>query len=403
MTRKILYLCVLYILLILLFAWLRPAEIDWRPSFSPERKIPFASRILYQELPTIRNEQIRITTRPAYNVIHTLDPDTTYCYFLLNANLQTAELDLSELLGFASDGQTVFIASEYFPDELLDTLHLAQQFSYPGGYNLTDWFYEDNITLSLQSHRDETWPATTRSGYQWFESVDSSEFDTLGVVDTLYPNFIACPFGEGTIFLHAFPYVFTNYHMLYKENHHYVSAAMAEIPESEVWLWDKYYVEDYLTSAQTPLAALNQYRSFRWAYWTGMILLVIFILFTAKRKQRVIPLVKPKRNRTLDYVRTIGDLYFHRADHQDLVKKKIEILRHQLEKKYRLEVQSFMPEDADAVAARSGADQEIVRKLFHRIRSFDELAQIRAVDLQAFQQHLHRFSQSEMRKSSDAY
>lgn len=394
MNRRIILLAAGYLLIILVFAWLRPTEIDWTPTFSPEQKIPFASRILFERLPDIRSEEITSSTRPIFNTLRNLTDTTGHCYFFVNSSLDLSQLDLDQLLDFVQSGNNVFISTDYYPHILLDTLHLFHHVGYLDFYHISDWFYEDNLSLGLVSIPDSTWPAASRSGYRWFESADSlTVLDTLGVVDEEYPNYVRVPFGQGAFYLHAFPYVFTNYHMLYLDNHRYVSGALGALPAAETWIWDRYYAEEYLRTARTPLAAFNQYLSFRWAYWTGIIALLIFILFTAKRKQRVIPVLKSKRNRTLDYVRTIGDLYFHRSDHADLVKKKIALLKSHLHKKFRLDIQAFSHEDALAVAGRSGIAPEEVGKLFRTVREADSLEKAQVRDLQALQIALDTFWQ----------
>lgn len=393
MNGRILTLIGIYILVILLFAYLRPEETDWTPSFSPDRTIPFASKVLYQELKTIRDEEIRNVDRPIYNISTDLNQDDRAVYFLLNPQFQPDALDITALLDFTAKGNTVFIASENLSYELLDTLGVQLEYEYLSVPNQMEWFYEDNIKLHLNQLPDETWPASVSSGYRWFILEDSTltTQKILGTVDDQHPNFVSCNVGKGTIFLHAFPYAFSNYHMLYQDNHRYVSTALAEIPSSDIWLWDTYYLNAGGGQAQSPLAVLNRYQSFRWAYWLGIIGAVVFIVFTAKRRQRVIPLLDPKRNSTLDFIQTIGDLYFHRSDHADLITKKIAILQSQIQKRYRIEVVEFSTEDAREIAARGGLEIKTVETLFTQVRNLKTRQTVYAETLFGLQRNLDRF------------
>jgi len=181
--------------------------------------------------------------------------------------------------------------------------------------------------------------------------------------------------------------------MLYRDNHRYISNALAEVPTADVWLWDKYYLNTTGGRAQSPLAALNRYQSFRWAYWLGILGVCVFILFTAKRRQRVIPIIDPKRNTTLDFVHTIGDLYFHRADHADLIRKKISILQSQIQKEYRVRVVDFSGEDARELAVRGGLELSSVETLFTQIRNLKNQPASHIDALFTLQSYLDRFVQ----------
>jgi hypothetical protein len=244
--------------------------------------------------------------------------------------------------------------------------------------------------MRLESFPDSTWPASIASGYSWIVRNDSL-MAILGTADETNPNFVQRTYGNGMFFLHTFPYMFSNYHMLYKDNHQYVSRVLAEIPVSDLWIWDTYYLSGSGGRAQTPLIALNRYRSFRWGYWLAIIGIGIFLLFTARRRQRMIPVLKAKRNTTLDFVQTIGDLYFHRADHGDLISKKIAILQGSIQRQYRLSVTEFSDNEAGEVAIRSGQDVSEVGSLFRLIRGVRDNPDPRVQTLFALQQQIDRF------------
>ena len=69
------------------------------------------------------------------------------------------------------------------------------------------------------------------------------------------------------------------------------------------------------------LSVLMKYEAFRWALWTAIITLLLYVLMEMRRKQRVIPALQQPKNESLDFVRTIGQLYYDRRDHADLAHK----------------------------------------------------------------------------------
>ena len=47
------------------------------------------------------------------------------------------------------------------------------------------------------------------------------------------------------------------------------------------------------------------------------------MIFNAKRKQRVVPIIQPLQNTTVDFAKTIGNLYYQEGNHQNIIDKKI--------------------------------------------------------------------------------
>ena len=58
------------------------------------------------------------------------------------------------------------------------------------------------------------------------------------------------------------------------------------------------------------------------------------MVFEMKRKQRIIPVINPLANTTLEFVGTIGDLYYQSAEHKNIAEKRIHFLMDQIRAKY---------------------------------------------------------------------
>ena len=71
-----------------------------------------------------------------------------------------------------------------------------------------------------------------------------------------------------------------------------------------------------------------------WAYYLVLIGLLFYALFAGKRTQRVIPVVEPPRNTSLEFAQTVGRLYFQQGDHDNLARKKIQYFLAGLRERY---------------------------------------------------------------------
>jgi hypothetical protein len=147
--------------------------------------------------------------------------------------------------------------------------------------------------------------------------------------------------------------------------------------------------------AATPLRFILNTESLRWAYFITILSIIMFILFEVKRKQRIIPVIKPLGNTTLEFVRTIGNLYYQQGEHKDLAEKKIHYLFEQIRTKYWLSTSRLDDNFIIALSKKSGKPEDEVRSLIMLIRLIQSQPQIavdRLIDLnekiEKFNSHL---------------
>ncbi|MBP6664888.1 MAG: hypothetical protein KA168_06340, partial [Chitinophagales bacterium] len=95
--------------------------------------------------------------------------------------------------------------------------------------------------------------------------------------------------------------------------------------------------------------------------------LLLFMLFEARRKQRIIPIVKPLENTTLEFAKTVGMLYYQTADHKDIAEKKIIYLFDYIRKRFFLQNITYTDTFYQQLAQKSTVGIEQINKLFQQI------------------------------------
>ncbi|WP_431215597.1 hypothetical protein ACQ86N_13470 [Puia sp. P3] len=138
------------------------------------------------------------------------------------------------------------------------------------------------------------------------------------------PDFVKFTYkGGGSLYLQLAPLAFSNFFLLHKDNRIYYEKAISNLPSkaSEV-LWDDYYRYSHNEDFSAFQYILSN-KSLRWAFWLTLVLFALIYLFDSKRRQRMIPLISPLRNTSVDFVRTIGRLYFQRRDNHNLAMKMV--------------------------------------------------------------------------------
>ena len=101
------------------------------------------------------------------------------------------------------------------------------------------------------------------------------------------------------------------------------------------------YMKETAQVQKSPFRYFLSQPPLRWALYLTMIAILLFMIFTAKRRQRVIPVIREPANRSLEFTELIGTLYFQKKDHDDLVRKKFTYFAEELRREIQVEVEEI--------------------------------------------------------------
>lgn len=194
-------------------------------------------------------------------------------------------------------------------------------------------------------------------------------------VSNTYAVAAAFPIGEGKLILVSSPLLLTNYGMVSGDGHRFIAHLMNCVKHLPV-IRSEGYMAATANREQSPLYVLLQKPPMRWAVYLTMLTMLLFCIFTARRRQRVIPIITKPHNANLEFVHLIGTLYWQRHDNADLLAKKLAYTTEELRRQLNIDLTTTVPggapaEAADALrllAAHTGRDTEELRLLLHNIR-----------------------------------
>ncbi len=132
-------------------------------------------------------------------------------------------------------------------------------------------------------------------------------------------------------------------------------------------------------------------RSLTWAFWLLLLLFALIYVFESKRKQRPIPLIEPLRNTSLDFVRTIGRLYFQRRDNHNLATKMVTHFQDQVRTRYNLQVTALDEDFVTRLSYKTGYQRESLSGLVGYMRELPSKAYVPDEDLLEFNRQLEAF------------
>lgn len=169
----------------------------------------------------------------------------------------------------------------------------------------------------------------------------SADPDILGTVQTAYmTNYIRIPHGAGYFYIHLEPVLFSNFYLLDENKLEYANKAMSYMKPGDI-IWDEYSQtfkrnRNNDNQDEGPLRFVLSNAALRSAWYTMLGGLVLFLLFRTKRQQKPIPVLEPNENRSLEFVQTIGRMYYIRGDHKQLAHQKIKLFYHFIQNRYQI-------------------------------------------------------------------
>lgn len=359
--KKLKYLVPLIITLTILtvFKIAEQEEIDWTKSFSRKDKTPYGGYIIYDLASDLFPEsELTIKELPIYNILK-----NKYFYYtnyvFINSDFSPDRLDVEYLLYFVSEGNNVFISAFEIHGPLADSLGIKTSLVF---------FSQDSININF------TLPdLKTKNGYNYsssdfdnyFSEYDSAVVQVLGKNEHNQVNFLRIKYGEGNFFLNTVPMAFTNYYLLNSRNNDYTYKALSHLPVQNTF-WDDYYKIGNKFNASALQYILSQ-QSLKWAYYIILGSVVLFILFYGRRRQRIIPVIPPLTNSTVEFVRTVGNLYYQQKDFKNIAEKKSSYFLDYIRNKYFIRTSSFDSETIQKISEKSSIAEAKIKSIFREI------------------------------------
>jgi len=385
--------------------------LDERITLNKQDKIPYGSYVAYHDLKYIfpRATISENKYEPGY-----WDSLSKYedkqALIIITTRFIADETEMKKLVAFAENGNDVFIASGYFSSNAKEMMSCEITGSYNSLLRPAEYL-DDSLHLNLNNSlfgnsKQFNYPGRTSSNF--FSSFDKALTEVLGYNKNFQPNFIRLRAGHGNFYVHTDPFAFTNYFLLYGDNVDYYEKVISLIrPDVKRVVWDEYYLlkkenrsqanRNNQESKQGWLSTLmnvqnaNGDKSFGAAFVVLAALLLLYVLLNMRRKQRYIPLLKKTSNDSLDFVKTIGRLYFDKADHKNLCRKMATFFLDHVRSKYKLPTGKLDSTFVNRLLEKSGAEAYNTNDIISFINSFESESNINPAQLIQFYKQLEIF------------
>jgi hypothetical protein len=298
---------------------------------------------------------------------------------------QTAET----IFDFAKNGAEVVLLSESTPDSLLYFIsnylnyEISLNTSVKSSIEIKASFFKPSDSKNYRfSHKIS---AKDSSEFYWtYFSSELSSFSSYGSFTSgnytkkKYTNFIGIKVGSGYIYWHCNPMLFTNLY-LSKNNingFEHLNAFLSHF-KAKKWYWDHASVypnrskmpseREKAEKPKTSMKYIFSQPALKLAWLILLAMAVLYALFGAKRRQQHIPIMEANRNTSLEFINTIGLLYFQQQDHKVIFEKIMQLFRAHLRRRYGLILKDEDLQDEDKIrltVKRTDISDVIIRNIF---------------------------------------
>lgn len=361
----------------------RPQAVDWNETYLKTEKMPFGTYVLYNRLQDIfAKAQVQTYREPVYNVINDEEiSNSNYLIICSSANIN--EYDYAKLTRYISDGNDVFIAAEDFGDVLEKKLKVKAR---------SEMMHNGQTYINFVNKAlgDSTYLVDHGSTNGYFDKFDTLKTVVLGKNGYNHASFIKISMGKGNLYLNANPLVFTNYSLLQPQGASYASKALSYMRVAPGLVWDEYFTRGREGGDSSMRVFLSHY-ALRWAFYLVLFGLLIFVLFEMKRRQRIIPVIEPVANTTVDFARTVGQVYYEQHDNSNIAQKKVTYFLDYIRQRYNLKTNVQNDEFMKTLSLKSGVDIDLIKELFYQSGSIQTGQPVSNALLIAFNQNTEQF------------
>ena len=337
MTNRTKFIIGILLLLGIIFAieYRMNPKFVWNPTYSHTDAQPFGCMLFDSVMQASMPKGYSVTKKTVWQLRH----DSVFTKrksILIATDDFIYNSDIRDIFGLVEDGHTVLIAARRL-NYLADTLQI--DYHYNNDFNISNIAGRNIEKTDLRWTQDSAayrgHPLSVSLYDQMIpytlEGNDSVACDTLmslikydddkEQVDE-YPVALSFKRGKGELILVSAPLLFTNY-MTISGRGSLLQARLMERLKAYPTIRMECYVQSAAMSESSQFYVFLQQPPLRWALYLSVLSVLLFCVFTARRRQRVIPVIRKPQNMNLEFVRLIGSLYWQQHDNAGLLAKKL--------------------------------------------------------------------------------
>ena len=399
---------------------------NWSETYDEKSREPYGTSIAHDILRGyLPNKKFENLTKAVAKSLPTDSAAATANYIFVGDGYLADTADVDKLVLFVYNGGRAFVSANAVPNYLLHRLALTTcrdtvtkspnpdgnpekdrkdlpdpdgntdenpfQNNTDDGFHRFNYSYTDSAALNFQHpqlvenqpielrfrYKNKTWTHdwayldTLRTAFNCTDG--GSNVAPIGTLNGEFVNFAKINYGRGALFLHTTPLAFTNVELLDSTHLRYAAKAFSHLQNGTIFFDTKSRTSrdvvsrmngsNLKLSRDSPLKFVLAQPSLRWAWFLFLGLVGMYFLFMAKRRQRIIPVLAEKTNTSLQFIQTIGLMYFRGAEHLRVCDMKLKQFQTFVRERYKLTSHDMNDEFIATLALKSDVADADIRKI----------------------------------------
>lgn len=367
-----------------------------RETYGAKEKKPFGGFVAHRMISNcFPNQEVEIVKQSFKSGMKS-NTDTGAFYCSISSHFFTNEDEVEQMLDYVYRGNVILLASAYMDTVLMNKLFCGVGKSDFSNFAIPALLQETSIALIEEAY---TQPGTYSYFYLPFNSFFSTLNDRycriIGTNAEGNPNCIVFFWGKGKLFLHTEPRAFSNYFLLTKDNHKYFQQLLQLMPVSpEHIYWNEYYAKQSQPQQANNFSGFSEIKKhppLLLATWLLAGLLLVYILFGGKRRQRIIRESTPNKNSSLEFTESIARLYLLRKDNRSIAEKMISHFNEHIRSHYFITTAPGTVVFLESLSRKTGISLERTTKLYQEIALAGAPGNFSDQQLLSLHEHIQEF------------
>lgn len=379
-------------------------QTQWQVTFDKNSKEPYGCFIAYQMLNEIfPSADIKSERNLFREIDKALDhPDygvnKSRLSIVVCRRFEVDSLELDKIKRYVHLGNTLCIFSENYSANLFTYFHLqADEITNPIQFfsDIIDSIPNQKINLFF-NHQKSSYSFNGLPVEHGF-TLDSTYDDDIYYmsyarnIDT--PSSIISFDGEGVSLICRTPISMTNYFLLQGDNKSYFEKFFSffyQYPTSVTWysMYERLPREDH----ENDVGNLLKFPPLFYAFVMLIALLLFYTVFESKRRQKAIPIISPLKNTSLDFVETVGNLYFKKRDHKNLSEKMILHYFESIRSKYNLKTNALDETFIMLLSKKMNRSFDETKSFIAYVEYIRQCDKLTEIDIQELYHQIQKFS-----------
>ncbi|MDB5252244.1 MAG: hypothetical protein JWP27_1413 [Flaviaesturariibacter sp.] len=402
MRRYLPYIIALFVLILIgviaVLGYRAPKRLDERVTLRSRDKIPYGTFAARNLLPSLFPGATVVTDNAAPGEWDAIEPgNADQAVVIVAPSFLATEDELNTLAAFVEKGNYVLVITGRLNNRTETFFGLK-----PYRVDVQAWRDTNAVEVKLASPRfaPQTFAYPGAEVGRIFPDIDPARIIVLGTDRDGEANFIQMNSGNGAVFLHGAPLALSNYFILHRNNIGYYQQVFSVLPKTvKKIVWNEFYTARNHEGNDTPkepnwLKVLFRYPAFKWALLTAVGVILLFLLSEMRRRQRFIPDMEKPRNESLDFVQTVGRLYYDKRDHMDLARKMAQYFLDHVRQQYKIPTNELSADFVQALQAKSGYSLAGLNEIVGFIQFLYDAPGITEGQLSHFHKQLETFYQT---------